>query len=166
MVFFTCIPSSFFIFCSISPVVVKFILLEQKNVYLQPFANASAEFSPNMLEPAQLPLYFIYRLLKYTWVRVMVLHADPHRLYQSLSHCEARSRPFRRNPSSWKVITRSHCVRILRPEQSSASLRERKACGEMTRYCEYVHLFSRFLIKLNVATKLRLCSPSIPEKCC
>jgi len=60
MVFFTCIPSSFFIFCSISPVVVKFILLEQKNVYLQPFANASAEFSPNVLEPAQLPLYFIY----------------------------------------------------------------------------------------------------------
>jgi len=47
-----------------------------------------------MLKPAQLPLY---RLLKYTPDRVTVLHADPHGPYQSLSHCEARSRPFRRN---------------------------------------------------------------------
>jgi len=34
----------------------------------------------------------------------------------------------------------------------------------MTGYCEYVRLFSRFLIKLNVATKLRLCSSSIARE--
>lgn len=121
---------------------------------------SSTQTCCNMLE--QSPQSPLYRLLKYTPVQVTVLLTDPHRPYQSLSHCEARSRPFRRNLRRERLshdrIVFAFCAR------NNRTLRERKAYGEMTGYCEYVHLFSLFLIKLNVATKLRLCSPTIPEK--
>lgn len=140
----------------------KIHLVRAKNIYppsLRLRQLSSTQTCCNMLEPTQPPLY---RLLKYTPVQVTVLLTDPHRPYQSLSHCEARSRPFRRNLRRERLshdrIVFAFCAR------NNRTLRERKAYGEMTGYCEYVHLFSHLLIKLNVATKLRLCSPSIPEK--